>query len=46
MQSVILDRFPTPAVTNGVRKGGFLKPCLFAVYLDELPIQLGSGGRE
>ena len=30
------------AVTNGVRQGGVLSPCLFAVYLDELSIQLGS----
>ena len=29
-------------VTNGVRKGGVLSPYLFAVYLDELSIQLGS----
>ena len=29
-------------VTNGVRQGGVLSPCLFAVYLDELSIQLGS----
>jgi len=29
-------------VTNGVRQGGFLSPYVFAVYLDELSIQLGS----
>jgi len=29
-------------VTNGVRQGGVLSPYLFAVYLDELSIQLGS----
>jgi len=29
-------------VTNGVRQGGVLSPNLFAVYLDELSIQLGS----
>ena len=29
-------------VTNGVRQGGVLCPYLFAVYLDELSIQLGS----
>ena len=29
-------------VTNGVRQGGILSPYLFAVYLDELSIQLGS----
>jgi len=26
---------------NGVRQGGVLSPYLFAVYLDELSIQLG-----
>jgi len=30
------------AVINGVRQGGVLSPYLFAVYLDELSIQLGS----
>ena len=29
-------------VTNGVRQRGVLSPYLFAVYLDELSIQLGS----
>ena len=29
-------------VTNGVRQGVVLSPYLFAVYLDELSIQLGS----
>jgi len=29
-------------VTSGVRQGGVLSPYLFAVYLDELSIQLGS----
>jgi len=29
-------------VTNGVRQGRVLSPHLFAVYLDELSIQLGS----
>jgi len=29
-------------VTNGVRQGGVLSPCLFAAYLDEFSIQLGS----
>ena len=29
-------------VTNGVRQGGVLSSYLFAVYLDELSIQLGS----
>ena len=29
-------------VTNGVRQGGVLSPYLFAVYLDELSIHLGS----
>ena len=29
-------------VTNGIRQGGVLSPYLFAVYLDELSIQLGS----
>ena len=29
-------------VTNRVRQGGVLSPYLFAVYLDELSIQLGS----
>ena len=29
-------------VSNGVRQGGVLSPYLFAVYLDELSIQLGS----
>jgi len=29
-------------VTNGIRQGGVLSPCLFAVYLDELSIQLCS----
>jgi len=29
-------------VTNAVRQGGVLSPYLFAVYLDELSIQLGS----
>ena len=28
--------------TNGVRQGGVLRPYLFAVYLDELSVQLGS----
>jgi len=30
------------AVTNGVRQGGVMSPYVFAVYLDELSIQLGS----
>jgi len=30
------------AVTNGIRQGGVLSPYLFAVYLDELSIQLGT----
>jgi len=30
------------AVTNGIRQGEVLSPCLFAVYLDELSEQLGS----
>jgi len=29
-------------VTNGIRQGGVLRPYLFAVYLNELSIQLGS----
>jgi len=29
-------------VSNGVRQGGVLSPYLFAVYLDELSVQLGS----
>ena len=29
-------------VTNGVRQGGVLSPCLFAAYIDEFSIQLGS----
>jgi len=29
-------------LTNGVRQAGVLSPYLFAVYLDELSIQLGS----
>jgi len=34
--------YSTPfTVTNGVRQGGVLSPHLFAVYLDELSIQLG-----
>ena len=35
--------FSSPfTVTNGVKQGGVLSPYLFAVYLDELSIQLGS----
>jgi len=30
------------AVTNGVKQGGVLSPYLFAVYLDELSVQLRS----
>jgi len=30
------------SVTNGVRQGGVLSPYIFAVYRDELSIQLGS----
>jgi len=31
-----------PVLTSGVRHGGVLNPYLFALYLDELSIQLGS----
>jgi len=51
-ESLKFSATPTPSpqpwysspftVTNGVRQGGVLSPYLFAVYLDELSIQLGS----
>ena len=44
MQAKWGTKYSSPfTVTNGVRQGGVLSAYLFAVYLDELSIQLGSG---